>query len=41
MKELEEQGLKYGVTPKEDGSRKLQKYIHRQIEKEKRSEEIK
>lgn len=41
MKELEEQGLKYGVTPREDGSRKLQKYINRQLEKGKKCEEIK
>lgn len=40
MKELEEQGLKYGVTPREDGSRKLQKYINRQLEKGKKCEEI-
>lgn len=40
MKKLEEEGLKFGAKPKENGAKKLKKYIDRQMQKEKRNIEL-
>ncbi|MCI8384673.1 MAG: hypothetical protein HFJ33_07490 [Clostridia bacterium] len=41
MKQLEEEGLRLGVRPKENGVKKLQKYINQQMEVERNLEETK
>ena len=35
LKELQERGLKFGARQKENGAKKLQKYINQQTQKEK------
>lgn len=41
MKQLEEEGLVLGAKPKENGSKKLKKYIEKQEQQEKRKEKSK
>ncbi len=41
MKQLEEEGLKFGAKPKENGVNKLKKYMDRQLQKEKEDIEFK
>lgn len=41
MKQLEEEGLRFGARKKENGTSKLKKYMDRQLQKEKEDIEFK